>query len=325
MPINSPGTLAFAPRGFEFQRSLSSTNPMINGVETFYWDPRLHGFSGDLAVSDIYTLVSTANQDFAAWVYTPATANQPARRTVFPCPIVVQDPVVSGQAAPGTNILGMTALGVIIQFRYYPATGNGNDPITVSNFNNGTAVYPGTAVEVDVLIDPHAVYRAQTYTPYGLSSILTSNNLMLVGSVNTYTVTLTQTSAINATPPVAPPAPSSFTFPLGEFTGPNPGSRAYVWSSNGLNQTGSTTSYVSLTSSANMLSVNSMNNAGDQTNASPGPTAITPNMLVRSIGLTKGIDGNNTTTATSVVSPYVYLDLSLVRQGFNGPNGFKGA
>lgn len=315
MPINSPGTLAFAPRGFEFQRSLSSTNPMINGVETFYWDPRFHGFQGDLAVNSLIMAKPATGMSLYSWIYTPAVASasspQGARSCVYPCPLIRADQAITPtQTFTGTTPVAMQTVGVIQQFRYYPAAGNGMEPVTVNNFNNITALYPNTVVEVDIITDPHAVFRVQTYTPWGYSAAITSNGYMIVGAVNTYTVTVAATTPLNTTS-----APSNYTLqlPLGEFTGPNPGSRAYAYTHVGCNQAATTNTFVSISSSATMLSVNNMNPTGDSTGAS---TTLGSLLTTRSIGLTKGIDGNNNTGATGIVYPNVYLDVSLVNQGF---------
>lgn len=332
MPINSPGTLTFAPRGFEFQCSLSSTNPQINGVETFNWDPRFHGFSGDMAISSILTGIGAAPAStlliyngWSSWVYTPAVTTtgkeQPARTCVFPAPLVTPDPAIPGQTlANGGLPGGMQSLGVIVQFRYCPADGNGVDQVTVPNFNNQTAVYPNTPVEVDVVIDPHAVYRAQTYTPWGYSSVLTNNAFMFIGGFDTYQVTLPVTTPlINAANPPTAPVNITLTFPLGKFTGPTAGSRAYVWTAFPMQQGATSNAYNAVSSSATMLTVNNLSPSGNMTTGLTGAVESLwgSQTLVRSISLTKGIDGNRNTTATGTVYPHVYLDVSVINQGFS--------
>lgn len=319
MPINSPGTLAFAPNGFQFSRSLSSTNPMINGVETFTWDPRFHGFSGDLAVNSLIVAKPATGMSLYSWIYTPAVttpgAQQGARSCVYPCPLMQNDPAYPSQVAVTDQPIGVQTVGVIVQFRYCPANGNGVDQVSVQNFNNTTALFPNTVVEVDVLTDPHAVYRAQVYAPWGYSNVLCTNSYMIVGALSTYTLSLPATSPLGVT---AAPVNQPFTFPLGVFSGTEPGSRAYAYVSTGLVQAATTNSWTAVSSSATMLSINNVCPTGDPT-SSPVSGQYGSVQTLRSIGLSKGIDGNNYTTSTGTVYPHVYVDVTLVNQGFGKP------
>lgn len=209
---------SFNPRGFQYSRSLTASQPFANGLQTFIWDERFNGFAGDACVNMLYDGGSTAAPGYAP---TPQTT----LGKVFPLPLS-SAPVgytpPSGVTIAYPNV--SFPVGVISSFKYYPASLSSGNFIVSSTYPRDTARQANTYVEVQVVVDPKAVYSIQMKTDTGIT---VANGSLLYSAItadaaNTYTVTVPYTGS--------PPADNVFLFPMGVFEGNGAfaGSRCYL-------------------------------------------------------------------------------------------------
>jgi hypothetical protein len=268
--LSTNGLLQFIPNGFDYSRSLSNSTPGVNGLETFLMNPLFNGFAGDMVTMNVHISVDSKTYRLQPWG--PVNG-------IMPMPFFAVDPNYPGPTPVPTPIpiLSCNSIGIAVSFKWYPASGNGNDFIEDRVFAGGTPLYPGTSVEVTVLTDPFGTYTVQSNTPVSMGGIKPMNtgvSSWYVGSPTFKTYTLNAENGDDYDIP----------FTDGQLTGPNRGSRQYIFNSEYNNfVTGST---------------------------DPVPMPVDPqqpgNFL--SIGFTKGIQGNKMTQPGGQIYPYTYFD-----------------
>lgn len=260
--------LTFSPKGFQAANG-SGNLQSIN----FYWDPRFHGFAGDLAVASIAT---AQNGSDYTYITTPKMNNFITYYPVYPAPIVEVDDCWDTPAPVLQDVpVGFYAKGIINGFSYCPLNGDGQSRVNVKNFDNTTELYPYTLVEVTLLIDPEYAFKIQTNSPYGYTSELTSNSYMRINAMELYTVEVTDTQNNTFT----------YSFPMGDLTDSSGGSRAYMF-------------VKGISDSATML-------------AATPETVNDYTCAAEAMNLTQGITDNVSTIDDTTVYPYVYVDAVL--------------
>lgn len=151
---------SFNPRGFQYSRSLTASQPFANGLQTFLWNKELHGFAGDLCCNNLYNMVE--NTPMTPLALAPTGFVYPVPLTT--APIGYTPP--SGVTITYPSIV--MPIGVISSFKYYPAALNKGSFIVSSTYPKGTALQDNTYVEVQVVVDPYAVYSIQMKNDIGL-------------------------------------------------------------------------------------------------------------------------------------------------------------
>lgn len=273
----------FSPNGLVYSRSLSNTSPMTNGTERFLWDPVYHGFSGDLAVGNIIAVVATDNTEETYSIvgsYNLVSGNNNTNLSpIFPCPITGN--TGTQNFGGGDFPPGVSPLGVLSTFSYTPL--GANEEITVNNFQAGTLTAPNTYIYANVIVDPMGVYTMQSFTPWGVS-VNATREFMGYGAITTYPVTVKDNN----------PTPSTYTyhFPLGNFSGVNAGSVAFLFT-------------VQISNSTKVFDASTI-----YQRAQIG-------LPLSSIGLTIGIEDNFVTVPNGTAYPNVYYDVVLANQYFS--------
>lgn len=200
----------FNPNGFKFLGSNIDN-------QLYYWDPRFHGFAGDIAVQSILT--EETSEDTYAWVVTPPLGGIAPYSPMYPAPVMNIDGCWEEPYPElGDVPVGITPKGVILGFTYCPANGGGNR-ISVKNFDKDTLLYPFTFVEVRVTTDQEKTFQVQTNSPYGYKSTLADNNYLMVNGLELYTVEVEDSNGNTL----------NYSFPMGDLNDNTGGSRCYLF------------------------------------------------------------------------------------------------
>ncbi len=158
----------FSPTGFSIKSSSIATAPAHQNVATYFWNPTLNGYSGDMLVPYLIGQDTPGSTE-------PSEQGITSAGYVYPCPVTQAQP--TGLPAPTGVVpaspfpIYVPTLGVAMQFRYTILDDNGKAKEVISlNYNKATlsALYPGTQVQVDVYEDPFAIYDAQLFYPNGV-------------------------------------------------------------------------------------------------------------------------------------------------------------
>jgi hypothetical protein len=152
---------AFNPTGFQIKSSEIVTSPAKQNVSTYFWNPLVNGYSGDMLVPYLTSPGETGDESGVlsqGFVYpVPAQGTQPPglpTPTVNPTSDIYNFPLL------------IPTLGVALQFSYWPKGASG--PVKTPNFLKDTQLQANTAVQVDVICDYSALYDVQIYAPDGI-------------------------------------------------------------------------------------------------------------------------------------------------------------
>lgn len=264
--LSTNGLLQFIPNGFDYSRSLSNSSPAVNGLETFNMDPQFYAFAGDMMAMNI--LVEQAG-DPTKQLRVKLSDNS---NTIAPMPYMAPDPNGPTIPSPSAKMLSCNTVGIAVNFKWATADGGGNIFKESPFFMGGTAVYPGTLVEVTVLTDPFGVYTVQSNTPTsvgGIKSLITGLESWLIGTpeVKIYQLIVSDGTTYNVP------------FTIGNITSNRPSSQQYIFQT-------------------------------DYEPSGGFPIGVNPEQPANFLGfgLTKGIQGNQITQTGGQIYPNIYFD-----------------
>lgn len=272
---------SFNPRGFQYSRSLTASQPFANGLQTFRWNPVLNGYAGDACCNMLY----------GEGADTPITPSPLATTGyVYPVPLTFAP---TGYTPPGgvtiTYPSAVFVVGVVSSFKYYPASLSKGNFVVSSTYAMNTAIQDNTYVEVQVVVDPNAIYNIQVKTDTGLIYNQASFQYTYVAAdynANPALNNIYQGDVLT----------SHFLFPKGvlEGNGAFAGSRCYLSSNLSSSDATATTGGTLGTSSAILL----------------GPT-----LGIEGNGLSAATEGNSPSAIAPLI-PNPIFDVTLANQFF---------